>query len=492
MRKGKGSGERRGRRRLRGGWAGVGDLSSRRMRCRICFEDANEPRVSSCGHTFCEQCLSIWFQNCLKADDGGTPPTCCCPVCRKPLDQTRDVITVYDDRSDPRPGETGSGDKLGGKDLGNLLTEFAKRYERMNRENSVLRHRVATLSAELSLLRGLRPKSSRNREGEKDESKEGDDMKENDDPRAETQKTTSLKELRPVRFMATHSGPVHGVDISKSGFLVSVSWDATAQVTNLKDGGKVCTLEHEHGIYNVSCHPSSDILATASGPTTCFVWDIETRRRLRCFDEHKGEVNFCTFSPDSGNRLATASADFTCMTWDVEHATRRARLVGHSSEVYGCAWVGSHQPSFLVSCGFDRTVRVWDERAAASGEVQCITGHTDDVIGVNVYGNIVASGSDDGTCRLFDIRTKKQIAILYHHQPGQVKRVKFSNNGKFLATTSGDKTVRIYEVASLHCVRSCVGHMDHVFDVAWSDQDEFIASCSHDHTCNIYEPKLGA
>merc|ERR1719458_2134386 len=59
-------------------------------------------------------------------------------------------------------------------------------------------------------------------------------------------------------------------------------------------------------------------------------------------------------------------------------------------------------------------------------------------------------------------------------------------------TTSRDKTVRIYEVASLHCVRSCVGHTDHVFDVAWSDQDECIASCSHDHTCNIYEPKLGA
>ena len=64
-------------------------------------------------------------------------------------------------------------------------------------------------------------------------------------------------------------------------------------------------------------------------------------------------------------------------------------------------------------------------------------------------GKTLATGSDDGTARLWDVATHQQIGAPLT-VPGSTVRdaVAFSPDGKTLATGSGDGTARLWDVAT--------------------------------------------
>ena len=99
----------------------------------------------------------------------------------------------------------------------------------------------------------------------------------------------------------------------------------------------------------------------------------------------------------------------------------------------------------FVSGSCDKTARLWDTRVA-SRAVRTFHGHEGDVNSVKFFpdGNRFGTGSDDGTCRLFDIRTGHQLQV-YHQVHGDnenpaVTSIAFSVSGRllFAGYTNGD------------------------------------------------------
>jgi transcription initiation factor TFIID subunit 5 len=62
-------------------------------------------------------------------------------------------------------------------------------------------------------------------------------------------------------------------------------------------------------------------------------------------------------------------------------------------------------------------------------------------------GRYLASGSEDGTVRVWDVASGAEVALLVGHQ-GPVHSVDFSAEGAVVATGGADGTVRLFDVAS--------------------------------------------
>ena len=116
-------------------------------------------------------------------------------------------------------------------------------------------------------------------------------------------------------------------------------------------------------------------------------------------------------------------------------------LEGHEGEVLDA--VLSRDGRKLVSGGSDGTVRVWD--LASKKELMCLKGHEGPVRNVVFApdGTKLLSSGEDGTVRLWDATTGKQLKCFTGHE-GPVAKMIVAPGGRQLIVCGADGAIRIW------------------------------------------------
>lgn len=207
----------------------------------------------------------------------------------------------------------------------------------------------------------------------------------------------------------------------------------------------------------------------------------------------------------SGHWIASGAKDNTARLWRVDAAndsyTCYAVFTGHLESVGAVALPKTvpqessdafknpldHPPPFLISGSQDRFVQKRDipRQAQKSGLSTSLRrlAHDKDInaLDVSPNGRLFASASQDKTVKIWDVEKLEVQGILKGHRRG-VWTVRFapanmpaisgetggSVSGKgVILTGSGDKTIKLWNLADYTCLRTFEGHSHNVLKVAW-------------------------
>ncbi|KAF5293888.1 hypothetical protein FQA39_LY13593 [Lamprigera yunnana] len=214
--------------------------------------------------------------------------------------------------------------------------------------------------------------------------------------------------------------------------------------------------------------------------------DEDVTLKKKTVGTHTSYTSCCTF-PNSDQQILTGSGDSTCALWDVESGQLLQSFHGHAADVMAIDLAPSEIGNTFVSGSCDKMVYLWDMRTGQC--VQSFEGHESDVNSVKFHpsGDAVATGSDDATCRLFDLRADREVAV-YNKESiiFGINAVDFSVSGRLLFAGYNDYTVNVWD--TLKCVRVCLlyGHENRVSCLQVSPDGTALSSGSWDCTLKVW------
>jgi WD40 repeat protein len=165
------------------------------------------------------------------------------------------------------------------------------------------------------------------------------------------------------------------------------------------------------------------------------------------------------------------------------------QYVGHTGSVVAVAFSPSGRVA--VSCSEDGTVRVWNVKTGK--EVRRLKGHTGVVrdVAFSPDGKRVLSGGEDKTVHVWNAETGEEVKRLERHQDRGVLTAVFSSDGRRILSGSYDRTVRLWDVESGKELKRLEGHTDAVRRVAISPDGRRALSGSIDKRVRLWDLETG-
>jgi WD40 repeat protein/tRNA A-37 threonylcarbamoyl transferase component Bud32 len=245
-----------------------------------------------------------------------------------------------------------------------------------------------------------------------------------------------------LRLLTTGDRQVFAVAFSPDGrYLAAAGSDQRVHVWDAA-GGKAIWDAGGHGnwVHSLAYSPDGRLLASGSGDGTIRFWDAETDKAPRKFQKDLGPVGIVAFSPDD-RHLAGTCRDERVRVWEVATGAEVLSFPGQT-----CVAFSADGQRRAAAVGPGVTVREW----STGRELFALKGHAKVVLSVafSPDGRRLASASQDGTVKLWELDTGKEVLSLQGHQ-GAVNAVAFSPDGRRLATTSADQTVKLWDATPL-------------------------------------------
>lgn len=222
------------------------------------------------------------------------------------------------------------------------------------------------------------------------------------------------------------------------------------------------------------------------------VWNVYGEcENIMALTGHSGAVMQALFNTD-GSQIHSCSTDKTLAIWDMTTGTRVRRMKGHTNFVNSLS-NNRRGVQMLCSGSDDRTVRLWDGRKKAPAATMEAQYQVTAVTFNDTAEQIISSGIDN-VIKLWDLRKNRIVNTLQGHTD-TVTGLSLSPDGSHVLSNSMDNSLRMWDVRPYvpgeRCVKVFQGHQ-HNFEknllrCAWSKDGDLVAAGSGDRFVYIWE-----
>lgn len=197
--------------------------------------------------------------------------------------------------------------------------------------------------------------------------------------------------------------------------------------------------EHLDPATAIAFSPDGDHFVSGADDLSVKYWSITSSASLRTMRGHGGIIIACAVSPD-GRFAFTGSVDRSIRSWELNTGQERRRMVVPDGTVHSLAI--SPDGSILASGNGDRTIRLWNTETGE--EFASLRGHASHVrsLGYSPDGRTLVSGGDDGVVIAWDVRERRSLLRIGDHEGG-ITSVEVSASGAEVLTASVDGFVRL-------------------------------------------------
>jgi WD40 repeat protein len=278
--------------------------------------------------------------------------------------------------------------------------------------------------------------------------------------------------------------------------LIAIDLNNVIKVWDVSSGDLVRSWQ-QTGVWTIAISPDGAFIAGGGTDNKIYIWNFQSGEILQTLQGHTAAVSSIVFNPTCPDvlncevGLVSGGFDNRVRLWNLQTGDAEV-LSGHVNPVTVVAFnpngrtatSGSYSGS-LIEWNI-HTKRQVDTLRGHSGTVSTITYSNGCVELESSCTFLMASSGDDRRILLWDASTGQQLDEMRHTHTATINSLAFSPDGRLLATTGSDFTVRLLDVQRNRELKVLNEHTNFVNTIAFSPSGQLIASGSNDKTIKIW------
>lgn len=276
--------------------------------------------------------------------------------------------------------------------------------------------------------------------------------------------------------------------------IASRNSDYKVRLWNASTGQLMYTLTgHTDEIFSVCFSPDGKTLASGGRDKSIRIWDARTGKHLKSLTGHDESINRLYFISD-GKTVVSENWNGKMYLWDTSTGHKLKSLYGKLISPDGDLMIdvyheevddpGGIGDSFLSLSDVDSGQLLRRISCGWNISIQCFSPDSNMFVTSNTHNSIL---------ELWDVNNGKIINTysghlgLSYRNGGIIRAVRFSNDGKTIASGCDDKTVRLWSTEEGKHIKTLSGHTAGVNSVAFNPDGKTLASGSSDGTILLWD-----